>query len=721
MTVARVALPIGIDQAFDYWIPTGVQAPPGSIVRVRLARRVLSGVVVEHADAPTVEAARLAPIEQVSALRALPGDVIELARFVASYYQAPLGQALALALPPMRSDSTPRREMASPLRLTVAGQAALSKRLRPRSRARTLFAHLAACTDGWTAEQVESASADDRRLLRAWRNAGWLESTMIVPAPRRDPLNAQQASAAQEIAAASGFEPFLLQGVTGSGKTAVYLDVAARTIARGGQVLMLVPEINLTPQFESRVRAALPEATTVSLHSGLADGDRRTAWEDAASGRASVVLGTRLAVFVPLPRLALVVVDEEHDTSYKQQDGVRYHARDIALFRARQRNVPVVLGSATPSLESWAHAQTGRYRPLRLTERADPDAVMPIVRFVADRDARREEGLSGPMLEALGRCIERGEQALVFVNRRGFAPSYKCSACGWEAGCPRCSARLTVHRDARELRCHHCGHATRLLAACPECGNVDLLPQGFGTQRLERALAQAFPSARIARVDRDTTRARGAFAAMRDKVEARELDVLVGTQMLAKGHDFPRLTLVGVLGADNALYSADFRATERAAALLMQVIGRAGRAGLRGEAIIQTDFAQHAVYRAVAEHDYDALARTLLAERRAAHLPPITHAALLEAQAHDREAVDRFLAWAHRSTQDMLDPSSPVEVFPPVPALMARRAGFERGQVLAQSTRRPELQRFLAQWRSVLAGRRTTRVRWTIDVDPAAF
>ncbi|HVO90508.1 MAG TPA: primosomal protein N', partial [Casimicrobiaceae bacterium] len=612
-------------------------------------------------------------------------------------------------------------EIASALRLTDTGRSELSKRLRRQSRARALFARLADSRDGWTPEQVDAASAEERRLLRSWRNAGWLESTTVHPAPRRDVLNAEQEGAAREIASATRFAAFLLQGVTGSGKTAVYLDAAARTIARGGQVLMLVPEINLTPQFESRVRAALPDATTVSLHSGLADGERRTAWEDAASGRASVVLGTRLAVFAPLPRLALVVVDEEHDASYKQQDGVRYHARDIALFRAHHRNVPVVLGSATPSLESWAHAHAGRYRHLRLSQRADPDAAMPAVRFVPDRDARRQEGLSEAMIDALARCVARGEQALVFVNRRGFAPSYKCCACGWEAGCPRCSARLTVHRDARELRCHHCGHATKLLPACPECGNVDLLPQGFGTQRLERALAKAFPSARIARVDRDTTRARGAFAAMRDKVEARELDILVGTQMLAKGHDFPRLTLVGVLGADNALYSADFRATERAAALLMQVTGRAGRAGLRGEAIIQTDFAQHPVFKAVADHDYDALARALLAERRAANLPPVTHAALLEAQAHDRGAVDRFLAWAHRAAHEVLDASSAVEVFPPVPALMAKRAGFERGQVLAHSTRRAELQRFLTQWRGLLSARRHARVRWAIDVDPASF
>jgi primosomal protein N' (replication factor Y) (superfamily II helicase) len=721
MTVARVVLPIGTDQSFDYWIPNGVQAPPGSIVRVRLARRLLSGVVVEHASEADVDGRALAPIEEVSALRALPPDVLELARFVATYYQAPLGQALALALPPARSDSTPHRDLPAGLQLTEAGRIELRKRLRRASRARALLDRLEGSLEGLTRDEVEAATAEERRLLRAWRAAGWVAPGAALPAPRRERLNDAQQAAVDAIANASGFAAFLLQGVTGSGKTAVYLEAAQRIVARNGQVLMLVPEINLTPQFEVRVQEALPGVATVSLHSGLADGERRAAWEDAAAGRARVVLGTRLAVFAPLPQLALIVVDEEHDASYKQQDGVRYHARDLALLRGRHRGVTVVLGSATPSLESWAHAQAGRYATLRLPLRADPNATMPAVRFVADREARRDEGLSEALLDALRSCVERGEQALVFVNRRGFAPSYKCCACGWEAGCTRCTARLTVHREARELRCHHCGHTEALRVACPECGNVDLLPQGFGTQRLERALAQALPHARIARVDRDSTRARGAFAAMRSKVEAREIDVLVGTQMLAKGHDFPRLTLVGVLGADNALYSADFRATERAAALLMQVVGRAGRSGLRGEAIIQTDYPRHAVYAAVVAHDYDALARTLLAERQAARLPPTVHAALLEAHAHRREHVDRFLAWAHEVARGALQGGESVEVFAPVSALMAKRAGYERGQVLAQSTRRADLQAFLARWRSALAQRRTSNVRWAIDVDPASF
>ena len=440
-----------------------------------------------------------------------------------------------------------------------------------------------------------------------------------------------------------------------------------------------------------------------------------------ATGNAQLVLGTRLAVFAPLPRLALVIVDEEHDASYKQQDGVRYHARDVAVWRARRRGVPIVLGSATPSLESWRHAEERRYRRLDLPRRADPRAAMPAIRLVGNRPARALEGVGEALRAAIHDRLSRGEQSLVFVNRRGFAPSLLCAACHWEADCARCSARLTVHRVPDALRCHHCGHTEAIPRACPQCGNVDLLPLGFGTQRLERVLAQAFPGTRIARVDRDSTRGKGAFARMRTQVANNELDILVGTQMLAKGHDFPRLTLVGVLGADNALYSADFRATERLVALLMQVAGRAGRAGLAGEVLVQTDFPEHPVYAALAAHDYERYAGTLLAERRVAQLPPWTHVALLAAEAHQRADVDEFLRIAHTLGTALAAQHAALEVFSPVPALLARRAGFERGQLVVQGTHRAVLQRFLSAWREALEAIPGRRVRWALDVDPAGF
>ncbi len=656
MSIARVALPVAAWQLFDYWIPDGLAVHDGDVVRARLGRRSLTGVVVA-VDASTAFLDRLQPIDAVTTAR-LPADVMELAAFVSAYYQAPLGMTHALVAPPPARVRQPRNP--------------------------------------------PPAAAED---------------------PRATPsLNDPQTRAVAEIAAAHAtFSPLLLHGVTGSGKTAVYLAAAARSIQAGGQVLILVPEINLTPQLEQRVQAALSGVRMVTLHSRLAAGVRREHWDAAANGSAQVVLGTRLGVFAPLPNLALVVVDEEHDDSYKQQDGVRYHARDLALWRARRRNVPIVLGSATPSLETWARARAGRYRLLSLGERADVRARMPVIRFAPSRGRDVRDALSAPLRDALARTLDAREQALLFINRRGYSPSLKCAACAWQSECPRCSARLVLHRAPDRLRCHHCAHAAPAPRACPECGNVDLLPSGFGTQRLEQAIRTAFPTARVLRVDRDTTRNKDAFAAMREQVDAHDVDILVGTQMLAKGHDFPRLTLVGVLGADNALYSADFRATERLVALLTQVAGRAGRAELPGSVIVQTDFAEHPAYRALAAHDYAGFADQLLAERRAAELPPASRIALLLAEAHARNDVDRFLEDAVEHARALLATDRSVHVFPPVPPALARRIGFERGQVLVQSTRRASLQSFLPRWREALATVGSTRVRWAIDVDPTAF
>jgi primosomal protein N' (replication factor Y) len=668
MTIARVALPVAASAPFDYWVPAGLSLARGSVVRVNLARRSLPGVVVDVSETSELNGEKLRPVSEIVAdLPALPDDLLELGRFVAAYYQEPLGLALAQMVPPL-------------------GRAA--------SRVSTL------------------------------RKAAQPHAPADVPpcADTSATLNADQLRAAAAIVEAHGrFAPLVLDGVTGSGKTEVYLAAAAACIAAGRQALLLVPEINLTPQLEAQVARALPGRQTVTLHSRLPAGARRRAWRAAAAGEPDLVLGTRLAVFAPIPRLGLIIVDEEHDPSFKQQEGVRYHGRDVAVWRARQRGVPIVLGSATPSLETLHQARRGRYQRLVLPARAVAGARPPAVAFAPNRDTAVREGIGPQLHRALAQRLARREQALVFINRRGYAPSLLCAACGWQAGCGQCSARLVVHRDDGRLRCHHCGAAERIPAACPDCGNVDLVPRGFGTERLERALAALFPTARIARIDRDTTRPRGAFAEVRERMDAGEVDILVGTQMLAKGHDFPRLTLVGVLGADNALYSADFRATERLAALLFQVAGRAGRAALPGEVIVQTDFPSHPLYRALAADDYGAFAGTLLAERRAAGLPPFAHLALVVAEAQRRETVDAFLAEVRRTGRALGREAPLVEVFPPVPAMLARRAGMERGQVLAQSSDRRALQRFLPAWREAIAALPSRRVRWALDVDPLGF
>ena len=730
MGIARVALPVAAHAEFDYWAPSGLGIAVGSVVRVHLARRALVGVVVALSDTSEVETARLQPVTEVVAeLPPLPDDLLAVARFIAGYYQEPLGQVLAQMLPPLENAPVSQRRaeaLAGPLALTAAGMRELPPHLQRSPRLAELFDRWRTAAGGVLTElELQALPPRLRTTLRAWLQAGWLEPAAAAPDPAADgpELNADQQRAAAAIIAAGGrFAPFLLQGVTGSGKTAVYLAAAAAVIAGGAQVLVLVPEINLTPQFERRVLAALPGRRVVTLHSGLPAGARRRRWLAAATGVADVVLGTRLAGFAPLPRLGLIVVDEEHDPSYKQQDVVRYHGRDVAIWRARLRGVPVVLGTATPALETLRHVQDGRYVRLNLPQRAVADARLPMLALAPDRGEAVYDGMGARLLAAIEARLARGEQSLVFINRRGYSPSLLCASCGWQAGCPRCSARLVVHRDAFELRCHHCGHRERLARACPQCGNVDLLPMGHGTQRLERALAERFPSARIARVDRDSTRREGAFAAIREQVHAGDIDIMVGTQMLAKGHDFPRLTLVGVLGADNALYSADFRATERLGALLFQVAGRAGRAGLPGEVIVQTSFPEHPLFRALLHHDYDDLAAALMDERRVAGLPPFSRLALLTAEAPQRETVDGFLAAAQQAGLLLRrDLRLAVEVFSPVAAALARRAGQERGQVLVRSDERAALQRFLAAWREAIAALPGRRVRWALDVDPMGF
>jgi primosomal protein N' (replication factor Y) len=530
-------------------------------------------------------------------------------------------------------------------------------------------------------------------------------------------LTAEQLAAVDAIAGApAGFVSWLLHGVTGSGKTEVYLRLAARALQAGRQVLMLVPEIALTPQLESRVAGRFPSANVVSLHSALAEGARSRGFVQALEGHADIVLGTRLSVFAPLPRLGLILVDEEHDASYKQQEGVRYSARDVAVWRARQRDVPVVLGSATPSLESWHHVREGRYRGLRLTARAIASAL-PTVRRIDTRRLRLDEGLSPALQAAIAARLERGEQSLVFLNRRGYAPVLSCPACGWVSQCPHCSANLVVHLADRRLRCHHCGCDNGIPHACPVCGNQDIQPFGRGTQRIEARLGELFPTARVLRVDRDSARTRGQWESLLARIAAGDADILVGTQMMAKGHDFPNLTLVGVVGADASLHAADFRAPERLFQQLMQVGGRAGRAHLAGEVLVQTEYPDHPLYRCLVHHDFDAFAASALDERRQAGFPPFTYQAMLRADAPALDDAMAFLAHAKRLAQE----SAPegLRVFDAVPMRLTRLARRERAQLLVEADVRGVLQEFVGRWMRILRGQRVGReLRWQLDIDP---
>ncbi len=474
-----------------------------------------------------------------------------------------------------------------------------------------------------------------------------------------------------------------------------------------------MPEINLTPQLEARLRARFPAAELVTLHSGLNEGERLHSWLAAQSGAAGIVLGTRLAVFTPLPQLGLIIVDEEHDASFKQMDGLRYSARDLALMRAKQRAVPIVLGSATPALETFHKALSGGYRLLTLTQRVN--AMPPAIECI---DTRREsllDGLSQTLLKAVRETTKRGEQSLLFINRRGYAPVLICQSCGWTSGCHRCSAKLVLHLGDQRLRCHHCGHQERIPSACPQCGNQDLVPLGQGTQRIESALARLFPAARILRIDRDSTRRKHAWSEMRRQIHEQQVDILVGTQILAKGHDFPQLNLVGVINADSSLYSTDFRAAERLFARLTQVAGRAGRGASRGRVLIQTEFPTHPLYQALRRHDYPAYAKELLAERRQAGFPPFVHQAVLRAEAPRLEHALDFLARAARNAGEI---GGGVTVYDPVPASVTRRAGLERAHLTVQAHSRTALHGFLHAWCARLDAAAERRVRWSLDVDP---
>lgn len=718
----RVALPVPLPQLFDYRCDDVAADDLGRCVRVPFGRGEKTGVIVALPSVTEVDPSRLKPVIHVQRdVPALPADWLALVAFVSRYYHAPPGEVIALALPPgLRHANAVSGAVEDPLIvITEAGQAAMDQGRRPSRGLRLLM-------------QARAAGALRRSQLRALPDGAALAETLrrgwlgFAPAPCPDaaaaPLGAPALTAEQRQAVDAvcqhtpGFTCWLLQGVTGSGKTEVYLSLAAAALARQQQVLMLVPEIALTPQLETRVASRFPAAAVVSLHSAQSSGARSRGFMLALEGRADIVLGTRLSVFTPLPRLGLVLVDEEHDASYKQQEGVRYSARDLAVWRARQRVVPIVLGSATPSLESWQHACQGRYRMLHLRARARAEHL-PTVRCIDTRRQRLDEGLSPALLAALAQRLQRGEQSLIFLNRRGYAPVLSCSFCGWVSDCPNCSAKLVVHLVDRRLRCHHCGFDSAMVPACPSCGNPDIQALGRGTQRIEARLVAQFPQAKVVRIDRDAVRTRRQWEAVLARIAAGEADILVGTQMMAKGHDFPRLTLVGVIGADASLHAADFRAPERLFQQLMQVGGRAGRAHLPGEVLIQTDYPEHPLYRFVVAQDVDRFAASELGTREAAGFPPFSFQVMLRADAPQLEQALAFL----RHAQALARTHAPdgVQVFDPVPMRMTRLARRERGQLLLEASDRGLLQAFLGHWLVLLRAQRVPHaLRWQIDVDP---
>ena len=720
MAIARVALDVPVAALFDYRAGE-LALRPGHLVVVPFGRRRQVGVVLELADHSEVADAKLRRIERVLPLEPLPADTLELIRFCSDYYHHPIGQVALAALPTaFRRVNFAGAKVSWTYMLTPAGRDLESRAIPARAVVMRKLMEALHASAALGESQVRAISPRTPALLRDWIERGWVEQRTATPAITDSSmlpgpvLTDEQRAAVEQIAAGFGkFSPWLLEGVTGSGKTEVYFRLIEIALARGLQSLLLVPEINLTPQLESRFRERFPGVNMVSLHSGLAEGERSERWLCARNGSALMVVGTRLSLFTPLPRLGLVVVDEEHDASFKQQDGVRYSARDLAVFLARQRQVPIVLGSATPALESFHNARVGRFGHVRL--RLRPAAVKPEIRLVEQDAHPPPHGLSESVMQAIAARLARGEQSLVFLNRRGYAAALMCAACGWAAECGRCSARLVWHLQDKVLRCHHCGHEERMPRGCGSCGNQDLRGLGQGTQRLEQALGERFPAARVLRIDRDSTRRKHAWASMRDDIHADRADILVGTQMLAKGHDFPKLTLVAIVNPDNALYSTDFRAAEKLFQQLMQVAGRAGRADLPGEVLVQTRFVAHPVYQALLRQDYSSFAAELLDERSRAGFPPFIYQAVLRAEAPHEGPVMDFL---NRAAQLGSGADPKVALYDPVPATMSRVAGHHRAQLLVQAASRNALQGFLSSWLIGISGLKANKVRWSLDVDP---
>ncbi|MFU8820646.1 MAG: primosomal protein N' [Gammaproteobacteria bacterium] len=715
MTILKVAIDAPLDTLFDYLAPDVAPPPaPGTRVRVPFGRRRPVGLVMAHAEASDLPEGRLKLIVEVlDSAPLFDPTLLRLLDWTARYYQEPPGSVVAAALPAPLRQGRPLPE--PPSRLTARGPAPDAMRQRAPKQAALLDLLAAAPrrTDdpglppGWRASAARLAARELVDIEPEPAAAAW---TAALGGPV---LNAAQAEAAAGIIGDLGrFSARLLFGVTGSGKTEVYLSAATECLRRGQQVLVLVPEIGLTPQLVQRFAARLAAPVAV-LHSGLSAGDRLVAWEDARSGRAAVVIGTRSAVFVPLARPGLIIVDEEHDPSLRQHEGLRYSGRDLAVMRASLAGLPVVLGSATPSLETLKHAREGRYGLARLPERPGR-ATHPRVALVDLRRHPATEGVSGPLLRAMQAHLDAHGQVLLFLNRRGFAPALFCASCGWVAACRQCDARYTWHRRIARLRCHHCGDDIPVPPACPDCG-ADLRPVGEGTERLEDALARRFPDVNIARIDRDSTRRRGAVDQILDDVRDGRTRILVGTQMMAKGHDFPDVTLVGIINADQGLFGTDFRAGERLAQTLVQVSGRAGRADRPGEVLVQTSYPEHPLLQRLLTGGYEAFAEAALEEREAAGWPPYTHLAMLRAEAVKPGLALRFLA----ACRAALPASGGLVVLGPAPAPMEKRGGRWRAQLLLQSGARPALHGALAELRALAQTLPESRgIRWFVEVDP---
>jgi primosomal protein N' (replication factor Y) len=729
--ILKVALDVPLDRVFDYKTEYP-NTQIGQYVVVPFGARKMIGVVVGVSDTSAIESKKLKSIIRLDSEVIFDEQSFKLFQFCSQYYHYPLGQTILSAVPSrLKKINTQAMIKKYLYRLTKKAIQLGIDQLPPRQ---TILKRIVmAFIDAKELDEasLRSISSTWKKSIKTLDEMGWIEKNEVTvdskvykeaPIPT---LNSDQQKALHSILETNEkFAPWLLYGITGSGKTEVYIRLIEATLKKEhAQVLVLVPEINLTPQLESRFRSRFEKYTLVTLHSHLTDNERLTHWRLAKEGAAQIIIGTRLSIFTPMPHLSLIIIDEEHDASFKQQEGLRYHARDVAIFRAKSENIPIVMGTATPSLETWFNAtktkDAKKFGFLKLTSRAVQDSTLPEIKCIDISKSIVTKGFSPYLIDAIRDRLNKKEQSLIFINRRGFAPVLLCSSCQWTGQCHRCSSRLVVHLNQKRLRCHHCGYDEKMPQQCPSCGNTDLYPTGLGTQRIEETLKEFFPEARILRIDRDSTRTKEALNDLFLKMKNREIDILIGTQMLSKGHDFPHLSLVGVLDTDQALYSPDFRASERLFSQLMQVSGRAGRAHIKGEVFIQTAFPNHSLFEALKTHDFEYFANELLKERELAELSPFSFLVLLKAEAHQLTHVMKFLNEAMQKAQDL---SRHVTVYNPVRPIMERLKGMERAQLVLQASSRVALQKLLAEWVSFLRENKLgKKVKWVLDIDPLEF
>ena len=727
-SILRVVIAGPLRGFFDYLIPPELQRAewqPGLRLRVPFGRSSRCAILLQADESSHFTLEKLKPIEAIlDDTPLLSAREIDFLTWAANYYQHPVGDSLFTALPVrLRRGEKLLNLGRDGWQLTVTGEAVKPDSLHRAPKQHALLALFQDAGKALGREEITTHCGESQAVIRNLIKKGWLKSCELPPLTPQSQqrilaapvLNPAQQNAVTEVADTMGhFNCFLLDGVTGSGKTEVYLSLIEKVLQQGRQILMLAPEIGLTPQLMQRIQQRL-SAPPVLLHSGLTDRARERAWLQAASGLVRIVIGTRSSIFTPMPELGLIIVDEEHDASFKQQEGFRYSARDLAVVRAHRHNCPVLLGSATPSLESLYNVERGRYQRLELAERAGT-AKPPKLGLIDIRNIRLDGGLSPQLLAQIHETLAKKQQVMLFLNRRGYAPVITCHSCGWLSDCQRCDAHMTLHFDDGLLWCHHCGQQRRKPHNCPACGGSNLIPLGQGTERLEEALKQHFPDTPLLRIDRDNTRRKGSLERMLQAIQANEYSLLIGTQMLAKGHHFPDVTLVGIIDMDQGLFSADYRAAERMAQMVMQVAGRAGRADKPGRVLLQTRHPDHPLLQILIRNGYSAFAAEALIERQQAALPPFSYQVLLRAEAADSQAPARFLEEAAAVANEG---SAGIEVWGPIPAPMERRAGKTRAQLLIQANSRAVLQRHLArlvpQWDKLKSGR---RVRWSIDVDP---